>query len=418
MNHQEQKISLRNSNVVNLICKNEVILAANKNNLLNNSSIFRYQIVKATLEHKICLQLNYNDDIVTQMLNFFESDNVKFDTLEKAIELFKLSQSYEIVKLKRKCRKYLLKKLSIRNVCGLHDLAYEANDQIIQYNCWKMFDRAAESIFITEDFMNCSVATVFRLVSRPISTIRSELYLFLGIYEWACRRNERSEFRQNIRFYMSPFLPRIRFLSMDRSDLEQVVFLLNVLNQEEIQSIRDYKEKRWNGSMKNFPKMISKNSMSRIPATYYSLFEYKNRKLTRKRSRKLNDKNYFKSEFIVKEDCFLISIQIPIDYSGDKKLNVVVNFTTHDISSEYAECDNSGNIFLRRPKFICRCNQSHEVEVQIPSEERLNHPDIKVRSNSDLYLANIQKKYRFLSRKFYRIKINKNGIFMEVTFWF
>ncbi|XP_023211854.1 BTB/POZ domain-containing protein 6-like [Centruroides sculpturatus] len=199
------------------------------------------------------LKLPYPTEVVARVVNYLRTDDPQLKSLNNSFQLYDLSRKYSIKILSRKCEKFIIDQLNMKNVCAIHDFACKMDLSQIQHRCWKIFDTYWTEIFEGDDFKSCETTTIHRLVSRPLYTSMSEVDIFLAVYNWIeekCKREMGTSFvqmdenakKKKYREELEPFLEKIRFLAMNKQELINKIFKLNLFTEEEEKFILVCKE--------------------------------------------------------------------------------------------------------------------------------------------------------------------------------
>ncbi|XP_023229335.1 uncharacterized protein LOC111629679 [Centruroides sculpturatus] len=287
------------------------------------------KVLNRQLEHHITyfenskvLFMPYPIQIIRLFVTYVRTDDPGLTSITHAFHLYHLSLRYELENLRKKCRSFIIRQIYLNNVCAIHDFARKIGDLLITYYCWQAFDEHGERLFTTDDFMCCKIATIDRLLSRPIYESVRELRLLQAVYQWSIEEvkrklgadnfhamNEESK-RNAIRNVMEPFIENVRFLAMDEDELQSCVFTMNLLSEEEKSHI-------WHAFKYNYyslyPCYFSPETNTRSKKNYCNLFSYINRGVPfMVANRKMKDYIYFSSEIVVREDCYVTTLRFPM----------------------------------------------------------------------------------------------------------
>ncbi|XP_023242088.1 uncharacterized protein LOC111640311 [Centruroides sculpturatus] len=300
--------------------KNEeiIILEAQLNKVLNR----HLELLITHFENSKVLFMPYSIETIRQFVTYLQTDDPGLTSFTHAFDLYHVSLRYELDNLRKKCKSFIIRKINLHTVCAIHDFAREIDDLTITYYCWLAFDHHGERLLKTDEFMCCKIATIDRLLSRAIYKSVRELRLLRAVYYWSIEEvkrklgaccflsmNEESE-RNAIRNVMEPFIGKVRFLAMNKDELQSCVFTMNLLNEVEKSHI-------WNASKYNYyflyPSYFSRETKTRNKINYYSLFSYIN--LGRPCMVSITEMKgyiYFSSEVIVREDCYVTALRFPV----------------------------------------------------------------------------------------------------------
>ncbi|XP_023236923.1 uncharacterized protein LOC111636012 [Centruroides sculpturatus] len=307
--------------------------------------------------------LPYPSQTIINFVNYVERDDPEFTSVTQAFDLYRLSKKFQIENLRRKCRIYLIKEISLNNVCSIHDFACEVKDTDIIYYCWKAFDKYGEYVFRTRDFLLCKSSTINTLVSRPICESITEISLLLGVYHWCEERvkyetgtkayilMKKETKRLKIRDVFEPFIEKIRFLAMSVSERKISGIILNFLTNTEKGLLRFASETQ---DYSNYPTYFSKETRTRCEENYYDLIDYNNynnEHFTRISNENRKPKLYFSCEVILSEDSYLTELLLPINLSRDSAIMQVFGYIKtlkSDVHFFYTVCNREGIAKLER----------------------------------------------------------------------
>ncbi|XP_067133058.1 uncharacterized protein [Centruroides vittatus] len=339
-------------------------------------SILQCEIVKKSNE----LILLDGPDNVLHLANFFLTGDPKLESFRGAINVFGMAESYEIGELRRICRRYLLHNLHFCNVCEVYEFACEKKDDLMKFKCWKIFDDCWFTVINSSSFLRSGTETIMAFVSRPKYKEFNEFILFKNIYNWAnCKyfnnRHDQEETVkcEKIREYMLPYLPLVRFLSMNTDELRKV-FSTSVLTSSEIKYITSRK----NNCLHPRARTINPLSKKRIEECYSSLIVYVNRHEHGDNLERFVDaETNFYCTFYSLENCFLTHVILPIKKSTSSPIDGIRMALT---SSGFSLIGNhssssSGEISLECPKYLDK-RELVTIVCQLPTNlllsERIN----------------------------------------------
>ncbi|XP_023220114.1 uncharacterized protein LOC111622035 [Centruroides sculpturatus] len=287
------------------------------------------------------------------------------------MNIYRFSERLNIIALNFYCRNYMIQPFRIKHVCEIYEFACEINDYKLQYYCWKQFSDDWNTVFFkNKEALDCGEIVIRRLVSRPIYENLNEMTIFNIVYEWARRRvNSKTSLRQA----MTPFLPKIRFLTMDNEFLNGYVYPKQFLTEEEVNAIQHYKATSDNSMI---PDSICKTDVSRNneKPTFWFVYCNRNSSILGKEMN-MEKKFQFISEIWVKEDCFLVGIKLPIFHN--KKVEIIIEVKIfYEYSSwktekeQKAICEKNGNVKLNRIIYVPKSSIVRVIakinEVDIP----------------------------------------------------
>ncbi|XP_023221951.1 uncharacterized protein LOC111623558 isoform X2 [Centruroides sculpturatus] len=270
--------------------------------------------------------------------------------------MYRISIEYQIENLRKQCRQCLINAISGENVCRIHDFACQQDDKLIQYYCWRTFDAHWKEVFNGDDFLRCQRTTIDRLLSRPVYLSLTEGNLFSAVYKWVTEEVKRGSasrdaFNERCRTAMEPFVSKIRFLSMSLNEFSRHVVPTNYLNDEEKESIRSGLT---SNELTNYPERFSKLRDRRNRSLSTNWFRYLKRMPYTNNSK--NKSMIFSTEISVMEDCFVITLKLPVTHYHSRtipvKLNGYKNFVENRLESETVYCNEVGFVYLECPIFV------------------------------------------------------------------
>ncbi|XP_023239459.1 uncharacterized protein LOC111638059 [Centruroides sculpturatus] len=299
------------------VSSSEILIQNKENEEIIITEAELNKVLNRQLEHHIIyfenskvLFMLYPIETIKQFVTYVRTDDPGLSFIIHAFDLYHLSLRYGLKNLRKKCRSFIIRQINLRTVCAIHDFALKIGDMLITYYCWQAFDEHEESLFTTDDFMCCKIATIDRLLSRAIYKSVSELRLLEAVYYWSIEvqrklgafnfhsMNEESK-RNAIRNVMKPFIGKVRLLAMDEDELLSCVFTMNLLSEVERSHI-------WHTFKYNYyslyPSYFSRETKTRSKINYCNLFSYINRGVPfMVANREMKDYIYFSSEVVVTE---------------------------------------------------------------------------------------------------------------------
>ncbi|XP_023211426.1 uncharacterized protein LOC111614282 [Centruroides sculpturatus] len=341
------------------------------------------------------LKLPYPTVVVARMVNYLSTDDPQLKSLDSGFQLYDLSKKYSIKILNRKCEKFIIDRLSMKNVCAIHDFACKMNLSQIQHRCRKIFDTYWTEIFEGDDFKSCETTTIDRLVSRPLYTSMDEVDIFLAVYKWMkekCKREMGTSFvqinenakKQKYREELQPFLEKIRFLAMSKQELINKVFKLNLFTEEEEKSILVCKETK---NFSDYPSYLSKNSNDRCRSKYSNyalLFEFKHIKESpRVTAESKKPFTYFTTEIFVREDCFVTNLNLPITLNSKyipMHIYGYINSVESGVFHLESFCNSLGKVELVEPIFFGKSSTCRLCAVFAHDHWLLHNINLPLRS--------------------------------------
>ncbi|XP_023237250.1 uncharacterized protein LOC111636276 [Centruroides sculpturatus] len=363
-------------------------------NLRNRTPIFNGYFSIDPLLKPFVIYLPVSGQLIFALESFLSGGNTSFASVAVAMESYRFSIVYKMDNFKEVCRNYIRSEISVEDVCSVHDFACEQNERVIQYECWRLFDRHWDEIFRTQDFLQSKETTITRFLSRPIYYSLNEVSLFEASYSWVKERVTREfpdlenrELEEEIRTEIRPFLSKIRFRAMTIDEAEIYVFTKHVLTEIEVNSIRSCLQ---NQTFNNYPEYFCRYADKRTETMYDALFTYQNQfniinelEITIP----IDVNTRFKCEIFVREDCYITSFTLPIKFHHSQRRSVHLlghsNSPENNIPWDTFDCSYHGNVSLPEPIFL-RKNSTTYLELQI-----LNRDDVYITTPFNyFYIAN------------------------------
>ncbi|XP_023217232.1 uncharacterized protein LOC111619694 [Centruroides sculpturatus] len=409
--------------IVNIVCherlqedRNTFIL---RKFLCNSSDRLNTMMQQISTTGNITLHLSIPYNIMSQIIEFIEHATTEFVSLENAMDVYCINLTYEFKDLKEYCLQHIAREITCENVCFIHDFACEYGECLIQLMCWQRFDNDWKEIFFCNDeYLRCKESTILRLISRPIYKTLEEENIFWIVHKWAINK---VTVRRSLRSIFLPYLPKIRFLTMDPVYLEEQLFpkvIDSVLTREEVQAIRHYCP----DDLTEIPKTLCKIVTKRTKENLDSLFLYLNRThLENQTEMMMNSNTKFICEIIAKEDCFVTGIVLPISYNADKDLiRVVIKCILQSpigiFRKQNAFCSSSGCIgikclFLKRKTIV-------KIVVKLLKDDIIAKNNIKIKPEADYYIPS-QLQNEIASGKMSEIPDSgMNNVYFDVNLYF
>ncbi|XP_067124814.1 uncharacterized protein [Centruroides vittatus] len=375
------------------------------------------QQISTTGNITLHLPIPYN--IMSQIIEFIERAATEFVSLENAMNVYLINLTYEFKGLKEHCIHHIGREITCKNVCFIYDFACKYGECLIQLMCWQKFDNDWKEIFLcNNEYLRCKESTILRLVSRPIYKTLEEENLFWIVYEWAINRVTA---RKSLRSIILPYLPKIRFLTMDPVYLKEQLFpriIDSVLTREEVQAITHYCP----GNLTEIPKTLCKIVTRRTEENLDSLFLYLNRiHLENQTEMMMNSNIKFICEITAKEDCFVTGVVLPISYNTDKDLirvviKCIVKSPVGIFKTQNTFCSSSGCIGMKG--LFVKKMTTVKIVVKILKDDIIAENNIKIKPEADYYIpSRLQNK--IASRKMSEIpESGMNNVYFDVNLYF
>ncbi|XP_067124868.1 uncharacterized protein [Centruroides vittatus] len=377
------------------------------------------QYQEVILSNELVLLHRFVD--ILQLKNFLVENDLQLTSLQNTMDMYRMAKEYRIADLQERCRNYLLSNLNQDNVCQMHEFACFENDRSLQYHCWTMFDNSWDYILSSDAFTKCEPETISRYVSRPMYKTLKELSLFNGILAWATNRYLSQESVQPkasskvsfIRKMILPYLPSIRFLSMNEDELEQV-FSKNILTTEEKRYITTTNGVNRNEVNHNPDIPICPLTLKRTEQCYGLLINYENRyKSDHKIDTYADEYTEFLCVFTPLEDCFLTHVILPVINTNAVNIdNVVVSIVLVACGKRLRKqvlytASIFGEILIEPPLFL------HKNQAVLVRSKTLPSVDIMI-FNTQLYI-NCQRSETGMEIKHLN---NRRRFYMKIRVYF
>ncbi|XP_023213538.1 uncharacterized protein LOC111616351 [Centruroides sculpturatus] len=371
----------------------------------------------------------YPIEIIRQFVTYVQTDDPGLTSITHAFDLYHLSLRFELENLRKKCRSFIILQISLHTVCAIHDFARDIGDLVVTYYCWVAFDYHGETLLTTVDFICCKLATIDRLLSRPIYESVSELRLLQAVYQWSKElvkrqsgidnfRSMNKESKRNvIRNVIKPFIGKVRFLAMNEEELQSFVFKMNLLNEVEKSHI-------WHAFKYNnyslYPSYFSRETKTRSKINYFSLFYYINRgDPFIVINRKMKDYIYFSSEVVVREDCYVTTLRFPMKLRETFPMHVYgyINDLDYGQFSLDTVCNKDGVAYLQTFLYLKKY-WSIRLFAFFFSAENV-HPDFTFSAELSNFVSDEETDARKFEDKFLTCDRNLvNNIYFSVDLYF
>ncbi|XP_023214376.1 uncharacterized protein LOC111617302 isoform X2 [Centruroides sculpturatus] len=126
----------------------------------------------------VSLYLPYSSDVLQQIKEYLEKGPKTIKLMQNATDIFCISKRLNLRNLNKECRNFMTDPSRVKNVCYVHDLACQQDDERLQYLCWNIFNSKWQEIFSSNEWLNCQATTMDRLVRRPINPFIDETDIF------------------------------------------------------------------------------------------------------------------------------------------------------------------------------------------------------------------------------------------------
>ncbi|XP_023231292.1 uncharacterized protein LOC111631305 [Centruroides sculpturatus] len=356
----------------------------------------------------IYLYLPFNKKILDIIGRYINRGYIILTTLNECMEIYEISEKYEMLHLKQLCREDMIQKMELKNVCSIYQFASCRKDSLIELRCWEKFDSPGGEIFKCSDFLRCHDFIIDRFVNREIYENLSEFTLFRGVYNWVKAKvsrtipleTDRIIINQACRKTMEKFLLKIRFLTMDEDELKSKVFRMDLLTQREKDSINSYISGI--SGLENFPDTISQCTDKRDATRYEYLFEYLHKhKFYVKKEFTMTFETRFECEILVKAICFVTKIHLPIKHSNEGGISLFVSgcvdYESNRIPDQELVCDRDGKACLKEPVLLFK-NSKCRLLIRIPDED-IRDNLFKISSKANYFFFHDKMNDYLFSRK-------------------
>ncbi|XP_023230694.1 uncharacterized protein LOC111630779 [Centruroides sculpturatus] len=327
----------------------------------------------------VLLYLTYSPDILQQIKEYLEEGRENIKSMANAMDILCVSKRLGLRTLNKVCREFMTDPSRLRDVCYVYEFACQLDDCRVEYFCWNILSLQWHEIFSSDEWLNCEATTMERLVRRPINPFIEEADIFEVVLKWAKKRvnNEKS-----LRNVMEPFLPYIRFLSMPEWFLESLVFVEPILTNVERDAIRCYMQNNDFEETWFIPDSICAIKCPRKHELLSSWLSYVNRSAYYINViRKMNTNIRFICEIVVKEDCFINELRLPITHCREEGITVTLNFSVNliEILEHYLKkaCNTNGYISLTCPLRILKF-KFYRLIVRIVKKHITAENDIRI----------------------------------------
>ncbi|XP_023226808.1 kelch-like protein 40, partial [Centruroides sculpturatus] len=293
-------------------CKDQRQINLSKSVLCEHSDRIKLMLRFYSNKTSVFLYLPYSSDIFQQIKKYLEERGENITSMQNAMDIFCVSNRLHLRYLNKVCREFMTDPSRLKDVCYVYEFAFQQNDWRLDHLCWNIISSKWQEIFSSDELLNCKATTMDRLVSRPINRFIEEADIFSIVLKWA---KKRVNIEKYLRKVMEPFLPYIRFLTMPEWFLESQVFVEPILTDVERDAIRCYLQNEDFNETWFIPDSICAIKCSRKHELLSSWLSYVNRSAYFiNKVRRMNTNFRFICEIVVKEDCFINELHLPITH--------------------------------------------------------------------------------------------------------
>ncbi|XP_023233073.1 uncharacterized protein LOC111632782 [Centruroides sculpturatus] len=370
---------------ITVFCNDKQHIHFSKSTLCECSERIKMMLRPYTNTTSVSLYLPYSSDVLKQIKENLRKGRKTIKSMQNATDIFCISKRLGLRNLNKECRDFMTDPSRVKNVCYVHDLACQQNDERLEYLCWNIFNSKWKEIFSSNEWLNCEATTMDRLVRRPINSFIDETDIFTVVLKWAKKRvnNEKS-----LRQVMKPFLPYIRFLTMPEWFLESQVFVEPISTDVERDAIRCYLQNKDFDETWFIPESICDITCPRKHELLSSWFSYVNRSAYFiKKVRKMNTNIRFICDIVAKEDCFITKLRLPITHCREEGITVILNFSANlKLRTKYRSrtaCNTNGCILLSHMLRVLKFTLYRlvvKIDTQVIAEN-----DIRISPSANYY---------------------------------
>ncbi|XP_023230693.1 uncharacterized protein LOC111630778 [Centruroides sculpturatus] len=371
---------------ITVYCEDQRQINFSKSVLCEHNERIRILLRPYSNKTSVFLYLPYSLDILQQIKEYLEEKRENIKSIKNAMDIFRVGKRLNIRDLNRVCREFMTNLSRVKDVCYVYEFACQLDDWRLEYLCWNILCSKWQEIFSSDEWLNCKATTIDRLVRRPINRFIEEADVFSIVLKWAKKsvNNEKS-----LRKVMEPFLPYIRFLTMPEWFLESQVFVEPILTDVERDAIRCYLQNKDFDDTWFIPDSICAIKCPRKNELLSSWLSYVNRSAYFINAVKRMNRNIrFICEIVVKEDCFINELHLPITHCRKEGITVILNISPNlKLPTEYRfrkACNTNGYILsscpLRILKFTFYRLIVRIVETYITAEN-----DIRISLSENYY---------------------------------
>ncbi|XP_023241315.1 uncharacterized protein LOC111639644 [Centruroides sculpturatus] len=353
---------------VTILTRDGIVIEVDNSMLCKESETFLHILASDDYDGRSRIRVKEDYKRFSTLINFMKGRAIEIRTFHDAFEIYKLCKRYKIKLLEEDSKNYIMAS-STEFITKIYDAAVRFGDLEFEYYCWKQFRKFTDQRIRGEDFIYSGKKTIERFVNCPIYSNLSEVSLFRGLYEWARMRVLNNGFLPEaklIRYEMEPFLSKIRFLSMTREEIEEIV-QTKILKDNEIEEIMS----KTISPITSLPASICQNDKKRTLLEYSNLFRYYNKHgYPKSLERLLTKKDMFFCELSVTSRAFPLKFLLPINHCNPAMLLVNINFyklkklkTIHLVSTTGHSSQN-GEINLYSPVIALESASHYLITVK------------------------------------------------------
>ena len=183
-------------------------------------------------------------------LRFIYTDEVCFEDVDCAMEVWKIAVKYDVPLLARECVMFIDGNMNPVQAIDVLQHALKLNEKTLETACWEMIDHNAETISKDECFLRIEKEFLLSFIERSSLHIE-EIQLFNAINRWAvqrCKENNLACDGPNKRSVLGEdVLKNVRFSLMLPNQFTDQVVPKNILTKEEaikefVRFSQDYSE--------------------------------------------------------------------------------------------------------------------------------------------------------------------------------
>ena len=176
-------------------------------------------------------------DIFLQFLRYLYCDDVNFQDVNNAIQVWHLADKYDLPSLAKECVDFLAAAMEPLNAFDVIPYARRFNHEGLENVCWEIIDYNAQEIFASESFLDLKHEYLLPFLQRS-SLCVEEVSLFKAIDRWAAKRCEESNMTvdgANKRSVLGEdLLKLIRFSLISPEEFSEVVLPTDILQTTEV----------------------------------------------------------------------------------------------------------------------------------------------------------------------------------------
>jgi hypothetical protein len=198
---------------------------------------FRAMLAGAFVEAqlKVVEVSNHPQQVLAKMLEFVYTGEIEIDD-QDVMQLFMIADQFDIKELKGLCEEHVATGINENSVLGLLMAAKHQTADRLEHKCLQFIKQHPGTILAQSEFRKLPEDVVLSILQLDFCT--SEQKVFEAVVDWGNneleRRNADSEEKTTLKEVLAEVIRHVRFVSLKKDFLQEVVLPLKILPQEMI----------------------------------------------------------------------------------------------------------------------------------------------------------------------------------------